>query len=330
VFDQSSPNNDRINLKKRLRHKCGLINGSRMLRRLLPYFQLCRIPAVFSAIADISCGFVLTHPHSPWIEPLSTLGLLVLASCGLYLGGMVFNDIFDREVDANERPNRPLPSGRVSLRSAIILGCTLLIGGNIAAFSAGVTSGLLALMLTGCILAYDGVLKDTSVGPFTMGACRFLNILLGSTAVGDLASVFVVPQLSVAAGIGIYIVGVTLFSRQEAQVSSRWRLAIAMGVINLGLAILIGFVLNFPGINNSKAAAVALGAIIYIIDRRVFASVLEPTPGRVQATVKTMLMSLVSLNAIVIFHVTGSIPLTVAIAAMLIPAMFLGRFMTIT
>ena len=300
------------------------------LRRLLPYFQLCRIPAVFSAIADVCCGFVLTHPIPPWLEPRTTWALLVLSSCCLYLAGMVFNDLFDRKVDAVERPQRPLPSGRDSVKAAAILGSLLLVCGNVAAFCAGTTSGYVALMLTGCILAYDGLLKDTLLGPLAMGACRFFNILLGASAVDSLADVFALPQIAVATGLGVYIVGVTLFSRQEAQVSMRWKLAAAMGVVNLGLAILIGFLLNFPGATPSKAAAIALGAIAYIIDRRVLASVMDPTPGRVQSTVKTMLMSLVSLNAIVIFHMTGSIPLTLGIAAMLIPALYLGRFMTIT
>lgn len=300
------------------------------MRRFLPYFQLCRIPAVFSAIADICCGFVLTHPHSSGLEPYSTWGLLVLASIGLYLAGMVFNDVFDRHVDAKERPGRPLPSGRVTIKAAVLLGCVLLILGNIAAFSAGPTSGIIALIVTACVLAYDAVLKDTVIGPLTMGACRFFNILLGASAVGSLQSVFTTPQLSIAAAMGIYIMGVTLFSRQETQTSVRWKLALAMGVINLGLAVLMGFMLNFPGPGEPRKSALILAIITLIIDRRILTSVMDPTPERVQATVRTMLMSVISLNAIVIYHATGSVPLTIGIAAMLLPAMFLGRFMTIT
>jgi 4-hydroxybenzoate polyprenyltransferase len=300
------------------------------MRRFLPYFQLCRIPAVFSTIADICCGFVLTHLEAPWLAPYHTWGLLLLASCGLYLAGMIFNDVFDRHVDAQERPNRPLPSGRVSLNSAIWLGCILMLIGNLAAFSASITSGLVALILTGCVLAYDGLIKDTVIGPLTMGACRFFNILLGASAAGSFTDVFALPQIAVATGMGVYIIGVTLFSRQEAQVSKRWKLGAAMAVINLGLAILLLFLLSHPGFNGTKAAAVAFGAIIFLIDRRVFSSVMDPSPRRVQATVRTMLMSLVSLNAIIVFHMTGSVPLTLGMAAMLLPATYLGRFMTIT
>ena len=40
-------------------------------------------------------------------------GLAGASSC-LYLAGMALNDYADREVDAVERPARPIPSGRVS------------------------------------------------------------------------------------------------------------------------------------------------------------------------------------------------------------------------
>ena len=44
------------------------------------------------------------------------------ASMILYASGTALNDVFDIEVDRAERPGRPLPSGRVSVRSAAWLG----------------------------------------------------------------------------------------------------------------------------------------------------------------------------------------------------------------
>ena len=301
------------------------------MRRFLPYFQLCRIPAVFSAIADICCGYALTHRSPPTLEPFPVFALLVLASCGLYLAGMILNDIFDRHVDAQERPRRPIPSGRVSLESAVRLAVILLIIGNVAAVFASFTSGCVALLLTAAILGYDGGLKNTVLGPLVMGGCRFLNILLGASTVGGLAEVFAAPQLAIAAGMGIYIAGVTIFSRQEAATSSRLMLALGMGVINLGLAILMGFMLNFPTpLRTKDLALIGFCVIVSMIDGRILGSILQPSAGRVQATVKTLLMSLVSLNAIIIFHATGSPELAIGVVVMLMPAMYLGRWMSIT
>ena len=83
--------------------------------RLRAYLQLMRFPAVFTALADILLGFVLTHES---FSPAGDLAALVGASSGLYLAGMVFNDWFDRDLDARERPGRPIPSGRISPRAA--------------------------------------------------------------------------------------------------------------------------------------------------------------------------------------------------------------------
>ena len=63
--------------------------------------------------------------------------LLLVTSASLYLSGMVWNDIFDRHVDANERPNRPIPSGRVPVRAAVMFAVTLMFVGA----SAGSTGG---------------------------------------------------------------------------------------------------------------------------------------------------------------------------------------------
>ena len=109
------------------------------------YLQLMRFPAVFTAMADVFLGFTLNRvrfTEAPW-----DLGLLVLASSCLYLAGMVLNDVFDRQIDAQERPRRPIPSGRVSVQSAMTVGAMLMLAGIGAASTVGVNSLLVALLL---------------------------------------------------------------------------------------------------------------------------------------------------------------------------------------
>ena len=98
---------------RRLR-RTGRSRYHRRMKRLLAYLQLCRFAAVFTALADICMGWLLTQPD---FTPERDFALLLISSAGLYLAGMVFNDVFDRRIDARERPNRPIPSGRVPLRS---------------------------------------------------------------------------------------------------------------------------------------------------------------------------------------------------------------------
>ncbi|GIS60363.1 MAG: hypothetical protein CM1200mP2_25880 [Planctomycetaceae bacterium] len=216
---------------------------------LLAWMQLVRLPTVFTALADILLGTQLVVPAEATTSPRA-LGLLLVASAGLYLAGMVFNDVFDRHRDAVERPGRPLPSGRITLSSAVTLGTVLMIGGVVAAATADGSSSraglLVALGLAVCVLAYDGLLKTTPLGPVAMGACRSLNVLLGATIGGSLEALAHGPPLHVAAGLGIYITGVTWFARNEAGSSTRGQLTAAVLLINIGLATLIPFCRNEP------------------------------------------------------------------------------------
>jgi 4-hydroxybenzoate polyprenyltransferase len=84
---------------------------------LLPYLQMMRPANIVTAWADIlvGCaivGFVSTQGISVVIPNVIPLVWLLLATTGLYGGGVVFNDVFDADLDRIERPERPIPSGR--------------------------------------------------------------------------------------------------------------------------------------------------------------------------------------------------------------------------
>ena len=113
-----------------------------MMPKLLSYLRLLRIPNVFTAIADIAMGFLFVT-HS--LVPAGGFFLLVVATCGLYLAGMVLNDVFDVEVDRVERPERPVPSGEVSLPTARIIGFALLLVGVVAERLVPLLARMLAL-----------------------------------------------------------------------------------------------------------------------------------------------------------------------------------------
>lgn len=290
------------------------------------YLQLMRLPAVFTAMADIVLGFVLAHGElSPLSEILSLLG----ASTALYLAGMVFNDFFDREVDAAERPNRPIPSGRVSPQTAFALGAVLFAVGLICACAAGGPAILIAVLLAASILAYDAVLKNTFAGPLAMGACRLLNLLLGAS--GAAVWVWKSPPFEVAAAMGIYVAGITWFARREAVTSARTQLAGAAIVIHAGIAALFAFVLaDWPPPDLNRRAAFLLVTVVVFIDVELAPALFQPTPAKVQAAVKRLLLAIVLLDAAMIYWKTGDPTLTCGTALLIVPAATLGRWIFIT
>lgn len=310
---------------------------SRARQRLLAYLQLCRFAAVFTALADIFAGYLLTWST---LSPAGDFILLLVASAGLYLAGMVFNDVFDRQVDAKERPGRPIPSGRVSVRAATTFGAVLLMIGCVAAACVGLQSAIVAGLIVGAIFLYDGVLKQTFAGPVAMGACRFLNVMLGASTAFDAsaggataASVWANPQFHVALALGTYITGVTWFARREAGISSRWQLGGALLVINLGLILLVAFVLHWPDPamqGRSWNAALILAAIGVILNRRLTSAIAEPVPAKVQLSIRTLLMSLVMLDATIVFFANEDRMYAFAVVLLLVPAQLLARFLAVT
>lgn len=303
--------------------------------RLRAWAELLRLPNVFTALADVAMGFLLTHESH---HPAAILSLLAAASACLYLSGMVLNDYFDGAVDAAERPERPIPSGRLSPTFARRLGWALLVAGILAGAIAGmltasVRSGLIAALLAGMVVSYDAFLKRTPLGPVAMGSCRLLNVLLGMSAGADpLAAMHWI----VACGIGVYIAGVTWFARTEATESHRGQLAMALVVMVGGIALLAWY----PQWSDNSLPEFAQpvyalrtgnrwywfwGLMAVLIGWRGLRAVIDPLPVYVQGAVKQCLVSLIVLDAAVCIGVRGPF-YGAAIVALVLPTMFLGRW----
>ncbi len=306
---------------------------------LLAYLQLARAANVFTAAADIVLGCMLTGQQTP---PDWRFWTLCIASMSLYLAGMVFNDVFDHEVDLVERPSRPIPSGRVSQTAAVVFGTVLIIIGNVAALVVGPQSGVVAVMLTAAIFAYDGLLKSTVVGPLSMGVCRFLNVMLGASLLAgadspSLTAVWAMPQLQVAAGLGVYITGVTWFSRQEASVSNRPQLMGAAIILNIGLLLLIAFALLYGSDTamagrayRPLATALLIGAVGVSINRNALNAILDPQPARVRTAIKIMILSVIMLDASLVWLVQPNMIYAMALALLILPSLALARFLAVT
>lgn len=202
--------------------------------------RLARIPNVFTAAANVVAGAMLARGGT--LRPCDLV--LAAASGCLYLAGMVLNDFFDREIDALERPERPIPAGEVSPGTALALGTALMGGGiGLAAWHSS-TAGAVAAALACAILLYDGGVKGSPLGPLAMGTCRFLNVCLGLSVLGGAAPperwMWIAPIT-----MGAYTTAITILSRDEVAGTSRGRArecaALIAGVLVASLGALVVF-----------------------------------------------------------------------------------------
>jgi 4-hydroxybenzoate polyprenyltransferase len=299
--------------------------------------QLVRLPNVFTAIADVSMGCLFVLGGFETWEPAQyfTFGLLVVVSCLMYSGGMVLNDVFDLEVDQLERPDRPLPSGRLSANFAQFFGFELLLlatalGWTISFMAGSILSGVVATMLVIAVLLYDVVLKSTLLGPLAMGACRFLNVLLGMSVVAT--GEFETVHFLVAGGIGIYIVGLTIFARQEAEQSNRAVLACGTIVMLLGIGCLAALAEIAPerliaAMQNRLMSWYTFWIVLAMLTVwRCARAIARPEPVWVQMAVKNGILSLIILDAAVVYGVCGMTS-AIAVLALLVPTVVLGKWL---
>jgi 4-hydroxybenzoate polyprenyltransferase len=295
---------------------------------MLAYLQLLRLPTVFTAMADIVLGFLLTYRS---LEPTPKFVGLLLSSCGLYLAGMVFNDVFDRKQDAVERPNRPIPSGRVPLMAAIGLGVILMIAGVASAATVNQSSLMIAGLLVVAILAYDAVFKQTPLGPIAMGSCRFLNVMLGASASTDRWELlWGRPQLVCAIGLGIYIIGVTWYARTEAKVSNRGQLSAALVTLNAGLVVLVWLILTWPNEAPADRVLLLLALIAGSLNFRAISAIQDASPPRVQGMIKLFLLNYVTISAALVYWHTDNGVMALGTACLVVPAMLLSRIIPMT
>lgn len=311
----------------------------------LPYLRLMRLPNVFTAMADIAMGFLFVHDVNTLSTTWPVLAVLIGASSLIYTAGMVLNDVYDLEVDRQERPFRPLPSGQISLSFALRLGYLFLIVGVLLGTAAGWLeesnqvspwrSGIVAVVLALAVIAYDAWLKNTPLGPLGMGLCRLLNVLLGMSVSGiavasDEAFLsYHVSSWLIASGMGLYITGVTWFARSEATESSRPQLILATLVIAAGI-VLLALLPRWPHPEKNLLGQESLAYLLFAVlalpmARRALLAISDPQPANVQAMIKHCILSLIMLNAAITMLTSGPMP-GLCIAALLIPSLLLGRW----
>ncbi|WP_367128519.1 SCO3242 family prenyltransferase [Saccharothrix sp. HUAS TT1] len=275
------------------------------------YAELVRAPAALTVLGDTLAGAAAAG------APLRGRRLLLpLASVAVYWSGMALNDWADRELDAVERPERPIPSGRISPRAALATAAALSATGlGLAALAGGRDALAVAAPLTAAVWCYDTVLKDTAAGPLAMATCRALDVLMGAGRERARTA------LTSAAVIGGHTLGVTALSRGEVHGATR---ATAEAVLG-GTALTTVTAATRPARTWRHRLGVLAGAATYAatVGRAQLAAVREPDAGTVRSATKSGIHGMVPLQCALVAR-SGVLP-AAALALVLPVARALSR-----
>lgn len=173
------------------------------------HLALARISNTPTVVSNVLAGAVLAAP----LMLDRKIAFVVIAMALFYTAGMYLNDIFDYDIDVRERPERPLPSGRVQVTVAwiltiVMIGLGLLLLGTVSA--ASLVSGAVLVAL---IVVYDLWHKGNPIGPLLMAGTRVLVYVTAFAAYStDFSSELVLWCVVMLA----YVAGLTFIAKTES------------------------------------------------------------------------------------------------------------------
>lgn len=265
--------------------------------------RLVRLPAVLTVPGDALVGAAFSGR-----APGATVAR-ALTGCCLYLAGMALNDWVDRDVDAVERPGRPIPSGAVSAPFALSLAGALAAAGvGVAGLGGGRGALRVAVPLAATVWAYDVTLKPTAVAPVAMATARALDVLLGASPSARAAAV---PAGLVAAHtLALTQVSVDEVGGEVGRAATRAAVVTA-AVAAAGAAVALR---SSAGPARTALACALLLGYAASVGRAHVDAARRPGPATAQAAVGTGVLGLLLLQAGL--HATrGPVGVTAALAA---------------
>jgi geranylgeranylglycerol-phosphate geranylgeranyltransferase len=206
------------------------------LRSLSGVIRLLRLRSTIGAPVLTLVGECVNHEQSAPFR--LTWAAMSAFTCIAF--AQVFNDILDRDLDSRSKPERPIPSGTVPLRTARFIAIGLPSLAIAAAFVAGTTTVALAVGSLTLGALYSLYLKSTVlIGNIVVSLVVSSTLLFGLSYLGR-------PSIQVAVGgaiIFFYILGNELF-KTAADVAGdaaglQRTISTAFGLVATGRAIAV-------------------------------------------------------------------------------------------
>lgn len=269
-----------------------------MASKAITYLRLMRPANIVTSVADVLAGIAIAgyFTNLPFVtNSFYPVVLLCLSTMGLYGGGIVFNDVFDAELDKTERPERAIPSGLVSKGEATALGIFLLLWGIGFGYAHSPQSGLLAVFIAFFALLYNRVSKHYNFfGPLNMGICRGLNLLLGiSIITGALIQWYYLAAVPV-----LYIFSITMISRGEVHGGNTKNLytGASLYLIVIMAIYTISSQQAIPG-DSKPYTLIFLLPFAWMIFKPLMVAIKDPVGKNIGAAVKAGVISLILMDA---------------------------------
>ncbi|MFA0823157.1 MAG: geranylgeranylglycerol-phosphate geranylgeranyltransferase [Methanomethylovorans sp.] len=149
------------------------------------YLQLIRygncLMAAFSAAIGVLIAYNIISGTAGQIPfPLQEIIYVALVVFLVTGAGNAINDYYDIEIDRINKPERPIPSGRISKSKALYFSISLFASGTVIAFFINTICGVIALFNSLLLVYYAATLKRTVlIGNLSVGYLTGSTFLFG-------------------------------------------------------------------------------------------------------------------------------------------------------
>lgn len=145
------------------------------------YVEILRPNNAFMAVIAVLLMAVITGVYN---TNILLAGVVVFLATG---GGNTINDYFDYKIDLVNKPDRPIPSGRISLKSAKNYALGLFIISTLIAFYIGIYTGIITIISSILMYLYAKDLKKRGlIGNLTVSFLTSLSFVFGGIVVNSI------------------------------------------------------------------------------------------------------------------------------------------------
>lgn len=292
------------------------------------YLALVRLPNLFTLPSNILVGMATVSLLAFTLTSFSQFLLLVTISVLLYCVGIVLNDLYDFDIDKKERPNRPLPSGKISRRSAIVLVAIFSTLALILSLQVSFSTLVISSILFSVIFGYDKYLKNTYAGPFTIASARVMNILLGTSvslrSVDSYSQIVTLTFILIITFVYVSLIG--FISRYEVHgFSDNTKLLLPPAIV----ATVISSIILFTLMGFFKLESLIILSLFSFIMIISFSGIYRRDSGRTQQIVRNMILSIIVLDSTFLTGIIG-IELGLVVLTLMAPLLVLANKMYMT
>ena len=163
-----------------------------MKEKIIAAFKIIRpINAIIAFVSVIVAAFFCSPEEISWFSVL----LASFAAAFTLSAGNIINDIYDLGIDKVNRPERPLPSGKISKNSALILYFLLIAASLILSWFINLYAFIIVIIATILLVIYSKFLKRVLlVGNILIALLTGLVFIFGGVAVRN-SSAAIIPAL---------------------------------------------------------------------------------------------------------------------------------------